>query len=164
MPEIAIRQAGSRDAGAIFAVHKDSVQALCAAHYGPDHMRLWFEDRAPAIYDPYIAAGRLWVAEADGRVLGFVGTDPGEIALLFVGPASAGFGIGARLLAFGILKAREDFAGPVTVIATLNAEAFYARHGFRKVADDVFERGDPPLHYPVARMVLEAFFEPGENT
>lgn len=149
---IAIRRAVAEDAAAMYAVHRASVLALCAPAYSPAHIATWFEDRTSAMYAPAMAAGRIWLAERGGRVLGFVGAVPGEVTLLFVDPAAAGQGLGRRLLAHGMALASAAAEGPLTVVSTLNAVPFYAANGFVAVEDGHFVRGVAGLHYDVVRM------------
>jgi GNAT superfamily N-acetyltransferase len=153
-PETIIRQAVIADADTLFEIHQDAINNFSASHYGRDHMRIWFEGRTSAIYERAILEGRVWLAESDRQVLGFVGIAVGEIFWLYVRVSAAGLGVGTRLLDLAIRKIQETFRGPVRVTSLLNAESFYARSGFVKISDHTFERGDPPLSYPVVKMML----------
>ena len=148
-----IRQATPDDADAVFAVHQRSVHALCAADYPAEHIAAWFTGRSPAMYARPIAAGQMWVAEGGGRLLGFVGAEPGEVTLLFVAPEAAGQGVGRQLFEFALAVASQGFDGALTVVATKNSAAFYARFGFLAAEEQAFIRGEPPLHYPVVKML-----------
>ena len=149
---IELRAAMPADAEALFDVHQDSVQQLCAPAYTPTQLQVWFEGRSAAMYRLALDAGRIWLAERDGRVLGFVGFAPGEITLLFVRAQAAGSGLGRRLLHLGIEKAQAGFEGPLKVVATRNSQRFYAASGFVAVADHTFVRGDPAQHFAVVEM------------
>ena len=149
---ITIRGAGAADAAGLFDLHRASVHAFCASAYTPAHMAAWFADRDPGIYEPALGQGRLWLAHEQGHAVGFVGAEPGEVTLLFVSPHATGRAVGSRLLAHGAAQAEAGRDGAVDVVATLNSVAFYRRHGFEVVADEWFERGSPPLRYPVVRM------------
>lgn len=151
-----IRQARREDAAQLFAVHQRSVQSLCASTYSAAHMATWFAGRSADIYLPALQAGQLWIAETDGQVIGFVGAQPGEVTLLFVAPEAASQSVGSRLFEFGLLRASENFQGPLTVVATRNSVSFYRRFGFKEVEELSFVRGDPPLHYPMVKMVRDA--------
>jgi GNAT superfamily N-acetyltransferase len=153
-PEIITRQALAADADSLFEIHQDAIHTLSADHYGPERMRIWFAGRTSSIYARAIEEQRVWVAEAKGLTQGFVGVIPGEILWLYVRAVSNGLGIGSRLLRLGIEKAQAGSGGPVEVVALVNAESFYLQRGFAKVADDSFERGDPPLRFPVVKLVL----------
>lgn len=148
-----IRRATTDDAEELFAVHQRSVRALCAADYPAEQIAAWFTGRSPVMYARPIAAGQMWVAERGGRLLGFVGAEPGEVTLLFVAPEAAGQGVGRRLFEFALAVASHDFDEALTVVATKNSAAFYARFGFVAVEEQAFIRGEPPLHYPVVKML-----------
>ena len=149
---IALRRAIMADAQALFDVHRDAVQTQCAAAYSQAQLRAWFEGRRPDMYRPAIEAGHVWLAECRERVLGFVGFVAGEVTLLFVRHDAAGAGLGRRLFAFGVAQAQAGFDGPLTVVATLNSQPFYAAHGFAAVEPLTFLRGQPELHIEVVRM------------
>lgn len=151
-PLFAIRKAVPEDAEAMFVVHKASVQELCAKSYSAEHLDSWFDGRTPEIYSPALAAEQVWVAEQNGRVVGFVGAEPGEVTLLFVLPQAAGHGIGRSLFEHGLKVAEGASCGPVTVIATKNSESFYATHGFAPVGEQWFVRGVQKLRYAVVKM------------
>lgn len=151
-PQPSIRSAAVDDAPALFEVHRRAVRTLCADAYSPAHIAAWFEGRSPDMYLPWLRAGRIWLAEAEGRIVGFTGAVPGEVTLLFVSPELAGRGIGRLLLEFALARAAEGFSGPLTIIATRNATSFYESYGFTPVEDQVLTRGSPPLYYPVVKM------------
>ena len=129
--KIHIRPARIGDGQSIHAVTQQSVQGLVGDFYSPESIAGWMGERDAAFYDGLIERGRMFVAErTDGVVVGFVDTVPGEVTRLFILPEAAGQGLGAQLLELGIARASEGHSGPIVVEATLNAEAFYAKHGF----------------------------------
>ncbi|MDH6229199.1 GNAT family N-acetyltransferase [Streptomyces chilikensis] len=73
--------------------------------------------------------GRLWVAEADGEVAGFVALDDDEVTWLYVDPQRYRQGIGRTLLRHAVAA-----AGPRVEVTVLDgnpaAEALYAGEGF----------------------------------
>ena len=73
--------------------------------------------------------GQLWVAEADGRVAGFVALDDDEVTWLYVDPQHYRQGIGRALLRHAVAA-----AGPRVEVTVLDgnpaAEALYAGEGF----------------------------------
>lgn len=76
-----------------------------------------------------IAAHRYWVAEVDGEIVGLAAMrSPQHVFHLFVDAAWQGQGLGRRLMQ--ALVDGVDPAQPVTVNASLAAQAFYARWGF----------------------------------
>jgi GNAT superfamily N-acetyltransferase len=81
-----------------------------------------------------IAGGRVRVAVADGRVVGFATTLPIEAGLeledLFVEPDRMRGGVGRRLVADVLGIARAEGVEHVWVTANPHAMAFYAAVGF----------------------------------
>ncbi len=149
---ITLRPAVLADAPAVYDAHRDSVLHLCAEAYTPAQMAAWFEGRSAAIHHPGIEAGRMTLAERDGRVLGFCAAVPGEVTLLFVRPEAAGSGLGGHLLHVAVLRARQGHDGPVTVVATRNSRRFYEHHGFAAVEDGFFVRGAAETRFEVVVM------------
>jgi GNAT superfamily N-acetyltransferase len=85
-----------------------------------------------------------WVAESDGRIVGFSMAERAEQTLwaLFVMPAYEGCGIGGQLYDLAIAWLRENGAHDLwlTTSAGTKAAAFYERRGW--VATGVAEYGD----------------------
>lgn len=138
--EIALRRAGLDDRDMVFSLHIDSVTALCGTHYTKAQVDGWFFARSLADYTRAIECGALWIAEIAGEPVAFTEVFPGKISMLFVRGASAGQGVGARLLEFALAQARAGADGVVRLEATLNAQAFYERHGFIKVGESRLQR------------------------
>ena len=136
----------------IFEAHKESVLSLCGSSYTSEQMETWFEDRTHEIHHPSIHAGQLFVAEQDGRVLGFFGFCPGEVTLLFVRPEAAGSGLGSKLFALAVHHAEAEHHGPVIVVATVNSRPFYEKHGFVVVEESFFVRGATEMRFEVFKM------------
>ena len=120
-----IRRATPADAeavGRVFLAARDEMAYLPRI---PDADRPqlggWILDRRP-----------LWVAERDGRVVGFVGLEAGEVTHLYVEPASQGAGIGAALLEHVLALATGDLQLWVFQ-RNDGARRLYERHGFRLV-------------------------------
>lgn len=136
-----LRPARAGDGAALFEVTRLSVAGLAKGAYSPAQIEGWMGARTPATYEGLIAKGGVTVAERDGLIVGFVDAGPGEVTRLFLVPDAAGAGLGARLLEIGIGQARAGHAGPIKVEATMNAEGFYRRHGFRRVGTGTFSHG-----------------------
>ncbi|HEV2503485.1 MAG TPA: GNAT family N-acetyltransferase [Mesorhizobium sp.] len=141
MTVINLRPARAGDGQAVFDVTRASVRELARSHYSESQIAGWMDERTAQTYERLIAAGSMVVAEQDGRIVGFVDAEPGEVTRLFLLAAAAGLGLGSKLLEIGIAKARQGHDGPIRVEATLNAEGFYARHGFRPIEHGFFSHG-----------------------
>ena len=152
--ETRIRPARPGDGAAAFDVTRRSLAGLAQAHYTAAEIAGWMGERTPAFYEALIAKGRMFVAEQDGRIVGFVDAIPGEVTRLFLLPEAAGQGLGSRLLDLGLQQARIGHAGPVRLEATRNAESFYRRHGFRTLGPGVFSHGLGGDPVAIVRMEL----------
>lgn len=140
-PPIVFRPARAGDGQTLFDITLASVRGLAAGHYTPDQLRHWMGRRDAAFYEGLIAQGRVTIAERAGVAVGFVDAIPGEVTRLFLLPDAAGKGLGAALLAKGIASARAGHDGPIRLEATINAENFYRRHGFRAIGRGYFSHG-----------------------
>jgi GNAT superfamily N-acetyltransferase len=148
-----VRTACKEDAPVIYAIHKDSLTTLCVTHYSPDTLQGWVVGKTIEGYYPAIDRGEMFVCETDESVVGFGHAVPGEVVEIFVHPDSAGQGAGTYLLNHAFTRARCEHPGPIKVMATLNAQHFYEKHGFVEVQRCVFSRGT--LEFPVVEMELD---------
>lgn len=153
-PDFRFRPAEPGDGAAVFEITRRSVAGLSSRHYSPEQIAGWMGDRTPSFYEEMVGRRKMVVAERDGEMVGFVDAKPGEVMRLFVLPDAAGTGLGRRLLAIGVEKARLDHDGPIRLEATLNAEPFYRRHGFERVGTGLFSHGKGGVPIDIVRMVL----------
>lgn len=144
-----IRLATVQDAEAIHQLHTTSVRTLCACVYESDVIESWLKGRSPDGYGG-IARGEMNVLECDGVIAGFSHVVPGEIVAIFVHPSYAGRGIGSKLLHHGVGLARSGENAPIKVEATLNAQAFYEKHGFVVTRHFLVQK----YNMPVVEMML----------
>ena len=147
MSDAILRAARTGDGAALFKVTASSVQGLAGAHYSAAQRDGWMGARSAASYEAMIAKGNVTVAEragaeGAGEILGFVDACAGEVTRLFILPGAAGQGLGAKLLAIGMERAKAHHTGPIRVESTLNAESFYARHGFLRQGLGHFSHGE----------------------
>jgi GNAT superfamily N-acetyltransferase len=131
--ETFVRPAQESDVDAIYRVHSDSIRSLCRERYTEREISAWIAFRPPEAYRQAFATRELFVAEWQGKVVGFGQLDPrrGEIEACYVAPEAVGSGIGAALLRRMEEQARRRGHAIVHLNATLNAETFYARMGYR---------------------------------
>ena len=131
--ETVVRPARESDVDQIYRVHRDSIRTLCREKYGEREIAAWIAFRPQDSYRTAFASRELFVAEWHGRVVGFGQLDPrrGEIEACYVAPEAVGSGIGAALLVRMEDEARRRGHVFVHLNATLNAETFYSRMGYR---------------------------------
>jgi ribosomal protein S18 acetylase RimI-like enzyme len=150
-----IRRARADEIHEIYAVHRDSVSALCTHHYAPAQIAMWVEGRTPEMYLRAIGHGQLWVAiDGDGAIAGFAENDGHELSKLFIRGASAGSGVGRALLATATGAIKASGATSVYLEATRNACEFYRKHGFVEVGTGTFSRGDRGVALEIVKMEL----------
>jgi predicted GNAT family N-acyltransferase len=125
----------------VFEITKASIAGLSRGCYSPAQVENWMGDRTPRFYEELIAKGRMSVCVRNDVAIGFVDAEPGEVTRLFVLPAAAGSGVGQRLLDIGVAQARLGHSGPIRLEATINAESFYRRYGFRSMGRGQFSHG-----------------------
>jgi ribosomal protein S18 acetylase RimI-like enzyme len=122
-----IRRAEPKDAEAIadtFVAALESLVFLPAIHTAEDH-RHFIGEIVPRDHE-------LWVAEEDGRIVGFAAIGESTLGHLYVHPELHGRGIGSALLA----KTKELRPSGFTLWtfpANERACRFYERHGMRAV-------------------------------
>ena len=149
-----LRPARPGDGQAAFDVTQTSVRQLAKGHYSAEQIAGWMGGRTADTYEALIAKGLMVVAEQDGRIVGFVDSEPGEVTRLFLLADAAGSGLGKRLLEIGIKNARQGHDGPIKVESTVNAEGFYRRHGFHTVERGYFSHGIGGVPIEIVHMQL----------
>ena len=132
-PELTIRTARPEDAEAICRLHVASIRVLCARDYTPEQIEAWAGPKQAADYVRGMEAGEsMYVAEADGELLGFGCRLGQELRALYVSPTATGRGVGTA-----VLKRIEDdaFAAEIRAIelhSTLTAASFYHARGYAR--------------------------------
>ena len=129
MTALAIRAAGPDDMAALRDVFRRS-----SLSNDDDRMNLLAHPEVLELSDEGVTDGRMRVAEADGRVIGFatwLGTgDVTEIEDLFVDPDSMRRGVGRALVQDLVGLARQRGVRRVEVTGNPHARAFYEAVGF----------------------------------
>ncbi|MBX3506996.1 MAG: GNAT family N-acetyltransferase [Parvibaculum sp.] len=97
--------------------------------------RLHTDEETRAFIKGVVASHETWVAEEEGRIIGFAAFGPedgGWLHHLYVAPAAHNAGAGSLLLAKAKAELRQGFS-LWTFQANLGARRFYERHGCRQV-------------------------------
>ena len=163
-----IREAKPADAWAIAEIHVRSWQAAYRGQLTDDYLDgLRVEDRIDQhrqSLEAPMADWRTWVAEEDGRIVGFAVTGPsqdadadpktGELYAIYLEPDRVGTGLGRTLFAYAVedLRSRGFRTATLWVLETNEqARRFYAVAGWRPDGIVTTERVDcemrPTIRY-----------------
>ena len=139
-----VRPARESDVDGIWHVHNESIRALCRGRYGEREIAAWIAFRPPQAYRSALASRTLFVAEREGEIVGFGQFDPArsEIEACYVSPDTVNRGVGSDLVLRMEEEARAKGHEVVRLNATLNAETFYARLGYRRLGPAVHRVGN----------------------
>ena len=130
-----IRSANPADADELLAIRRDAILAL-AEEYGRVAAERWAAAAQPDRATRAIATNSVWVVtEAGSKVVGWVEVSGATIESLYVHPAAARVGVGSFLLTHAEGQIRNAGASIACLDASPNAEAFYARRGYRRVGE-----------------------------
>ena len=130
--DVLVRPARSADADRIAEVHRAAIDRGCREHYDDAQVKAWLVGICPALHRAAMREHHVVVAERHRRVVAFGEYQPrtGQVVHLFVDPDLGRCGLGSRVLEALEARAQTDGRQEVRLRASLNAEAFYARHGY----------------------------------
>ena len=132
---VTIRQARAGEAVAL-----TDLALRAKAHWGYDAAFMEMCRDELTITEAQVATDTVLVADKDDSIVGTAtlideGDGSGSIESMFVEPALIGQGVGRRLLAAVIERARAKGLHQLTADADPNARGFYERQGFRYLRD-----------------------------
>lgn len=135
MPQT-IRRATQEDAPGICQVHVLAIRVLCRDHYSPSEIESWAGSKTPSAYRDVLVTRAMFVAENDGKVVGFaqLHLEGATVEAVYVSPDVARCGVGSALLTKLESVAAEHGVRELVLKSTLNAEPFYLRHGYEILA------------------------------
>jgi GNAT superfamily N-acetyltransferase len=139
-PMIALRPARPHELTLLWELRTRAIAHACAAHYRADVLAAWLASSPSASLHALIDQGSAFVAEEDGRLLGYAALDThsGEVEAVFVEPDRHGHGIGALLMQALLDAARTAGCRRLFLSASLNAVPFYERVGFAAVREELY--------------------------
>ena len=108
-------------------------------HWGyPDHWIDHWKDEL-TISPEFVATHEVYVAESDGKLLGFyaliVREDKAELDHLWVAPEHIGAGVGKELFLHAMQDAARRNVSAVEILADPNAEGFYRKLGAHRIGE-----------------------------
>ncbi|HTB22894.1 MAG TPA: GNAT family N-acetyltransferase [bacterium] len=128
------------DAEAICRVHLDSIRRLDGPHYSSKQIETWCAGKRPESYVQSMSDGEsMFVAIQNGQVVGFGGIRRDEIRAVYVSPDHVLLGAGSLLCGALEAVARGNGFKSVHLSSSIQAEAFYLKMGYKKLADGLFK-------------------------
>lgn len=130
-----IRRATADDRHAICEIQRSAILETCRRSYPEEDVTVWAGLLSPETY--YGIENRYFVvAERDNALEGFGQLDEaeGEVDALYVSPRCESRGTGTALLAHLEDRARVCGLQELKLRSTLNAEGFYAKAGYQRMA------------------------------
>jgi putative acetyltransferase len=127
-----LRRAHVEDASAICRVHMASIRGLGPASYSAEQVEAWCGNREPESYLSPIRERIMFVAEHEGQVVGFSQLDhrSSVVDAVYVHPARTRTGLGTLLLRAVEAAAVDEGLSGLSLVASLNAVAFYREAGY----------------------------------
>lgn len=127
-----IREALVDEAEPIWLLHSRSVRGLCQKAYTPQQIEAWINGKNVDDYRERIRNHPSFVAEQDGRLVGYARYYPNtsELCSIFVSPDCARQGIGRQLVQRLCWEATAAGLKYLWLDASLNAVPFYEALGF----------------------------------
>jgi putative acetyltransferase len=136
---VTIRAARTEDTNAICRVHRASIFGLSGNHYNEEQLEDWVVSLDPDQLHAAIAEadGIAYVAEDNGRIVGFSVLCDCVVRAVYVDPSAARRGVGSSLLKAVEAAATDLGIRTLYVYASLNSRCFYENNGYTaiKVAD-----------------------------
>jgi putative acetyltransferase len=147
---ITLRRYTPADAAATLRCFERAVRGTASRDYGPAQIEAWAAVDVGA-WGQRRESVETWIAERDGRLVGFSDIDAdGYIDMLFVDPDAGRTGVASALLTHLISLARDR--PELTVHASITARPFFERHGFEVTAEQRVElRGSVLANYRMRR-------------
>jgi N-acetylglutamate synthase-like GNAT family acetyltransferase len=129
---ICLRRARFEDVNALLRLIEAAIEHGCRDHYLPAQRRAVFLTYAESLFLDVIRPIDTVLATRDEQMVGVAQLDPAAARLraLFVAPALQGRGLGRILLGAVERLARGHHLRTIDGAMSLNAVAFYRRHGF----------------------------------
>ncbi len=139
-----IRPYISSDCPTLAQIYYDTIHAVNAADYTPAQLDAWATGKVNLDdWDAYFLARHSFVAEMDGKIVGFADMDDsGYLGRLYVHKDCQGLGIGTALCD----AAENAVTVPkYTLHSSITARPFYEKRGYRTVETRQMERKDQLL-------------------
>ena len=130
-----IRDAKIDDALAIMELHERSVLELCRADYSREQLEGWVKHSTLEKYQKRLEIHRSFVAEIDGKMVGYVRWNPAtnELCSIFVDPDHVRQGVATKLMKIAYKDVISRGVKELWLDASLTAVPFYETQGWEYV-------------------------------
>lgn len=158
-----IRLAEFDDAEAMARLFYETVRTVNVRDYTEEQVRAWAPHPRSAEEMRRRQQGKqVWVAEDQGRLVGFAELDPdGHLDCFYCHKDYQGVGVGKELFAALASHARRQGLGRLLAEVSITARPFFEKQGFRVVREQQVERRGVRLtNYVMER--VEASSEPSD--
>ncbi len=147
-----IRPISTEDTSPVLSLYREAVLTVPPGIYTPSNLREW-ASRTTEEFERQNASRRRFVAQIATKIVGYAGFDVAQSTLTecYVLPSQQGAGIGQRLVGHIIALARGYDLEALVVLASKNAELFYAKMGFSALYAEGLSMADGEI-LPCVRM------------
>jgi putative acetyltransferase len=143
------------DRDATIRIFLSAIRETASRHYTPAEVAAWAQVDDPARWHAVRLSRPTWVAESNGEAAGFTDLLPdGLVDMMFVAPWAGGQGVASALLDKAEATARAEGLYRLWTEASLTAEGFFARRGFRVLSRQVVEKRGQRLRNAVMERPL----------
>lgn len=163
---IIIRRGKSEDRKELFQVTMESIAALCAKDYTYEQLQCLLGDKTERFRQGIKLGETIFVAELEGKIIGYSSLLSRSIGAMFVLPQYARQGVGKKLLETIEAEAIARDLKFLIAIASLTGVPFYQACGYSCVEDYSILISDSQIgatiNIPCIRMKKKLL--PGKNT
>lgn len=124
-----IRKAFPKERDTITELVAETVKTVYPKYYPAGAVDFFLDHHKPEKIAADIGAGKVYVLEADGVIVGTVTINGDDITRLFVRPSEQGKGHGSSLLDFAE-NIVFDYSGTARVHSSLPAKSMYIKRGY----------------------------------
>jgi putative acetyltransferase len=151
---ILVRQAVQEDSEAIGCVYVTAIRELAITHYTAEQVEAWAESRRPEYSQQMLEAGRIHVAECEGKVAGYgiIELETKQVQAVYVSPDHARKGVGTAVLQALEQAAVQAGIDTLRLTASLNAVGFYQKAGYQEVERTAHTLADGATRIPCVVM------------
>jgi ribosomal protein S18 acetylase RimI-like enzyme len=130
-----IRLARPADNAAIAQVEHAAIMSHCAADYSARQLETWCERHSPEYYARVLETQELFVAEQEGRVVGFgqIDLETGQIKGIYVDPAASRKGVGEAILRHLEGIAKQHSWSTLRLVTSTSSVPFFEAQGYQVV-------------------------------